>query len=148
LEREVVALEGQRELGDRRIEDAERLLQELLPRLVPFHDDDRPRLHEIEYGTGVRAPEGRYAVASAPVREARCATARSLAPTSASPRSASASGPSAPAGGARRTTTRRCGSCTPRSTAASRSSTQPTPTARGAARPSSPRRSPAGATAS
>ena len=45
LEREVVAVEGEREADDIGLEHPQRLVQELLPGLVPFEDGNRRRRH-------------------------------------------------------------------------------------------------------
>ncbi len=51
LEREVVALDLERQPGDVRVEDPQGLLQELLAGLVALHDDQGPRLGQVGDGT-------------------------------------------------------------------------------------------------
>ncbi len=51
LEREVVALDLERQPGDVRVEDAQRLLQQLLAGLVALHDDQGPRLAQVGDGS-------------------------------------------------------------------------------------------------
>ena len=51
LEREVVALDLEREPGHVRVEDAQGLLQELLAGLVALHDDEGARLGQVGDGT-------------------------------------------------------------------------------------------------